>query len=71
MTAHEQLASYASNISKECLNNVSDMICKGMAPACDRNETMVVELLSRQDCERIISWYVLTDFNYFMVSVFG
>ncbi|CAB4042849.1 Hypothetical predicted protein, partial [Paramuricea clavata] len=30
------------------------MICK-VAPACDRNETMVVELLSRQDCERIIS----------------
>ncbi|CAB4021651.1 ---NA--- [Paramuricea clavata] len=55
MATHEWLARNASNISKECLNNVSDMICKVVAPACDRNETMVVELLSRQDCERIIS----------------
>ena len=52
---HEMLVTYASNTSQECLNDVSEVICKTIAPACDRNETTIVSLLSKQECERITS----------------
>ena len=52
---HQRLVKYASNTSQGCLNDLSEMICKTLAPACDRNETTIVSLLSKQECERITS----------------
>ncbi|XP_028399086.1 uncharacterized protein LOC114522566 [Dendronephthya gigantea] len=52
---HERLVRVSDNISEKCLSDVREMICKMVVPACDRNETVAVVFVSRQECERIIS----------------
>jgi hypothetical protein len=41
-----------------CENDVADAVCKAEIPACSKDRTKVVWLLSAQDCRDIVGWWV-------------
>ena len=46
-----------SNIpDAECEKNVADAVCKVSIPACSKDQTKIVYLLSKQDCRKIVGW---------------
>ena len=52
---HEKLKS--SNFTDaECEKNVADTVCKANIPACSKDKTKLVALLSKQDCRKIVEW---------------
>ena len=53
--AHEKLKS--SNLSDaECKERVADTVCKASIPACSKDKTKIVALLSKQDCRKMVGW---------------
>ncbi|CAB4022123.1 ---NA--- [Paramuricea clavata] len=38
----------------ECEKNVADVVCKVAIPACSKDQTKIVSLLSKQDCREIV-----------------
>ena len=40
----------------ECEKNLADTVCKISIPACSKDQTKIVSLLSKQDCREIVGW---------------
>ena len=53
--AHENLKS-ANLTDAECEESVADTVCKASLPACSKDETKLVALLSKQDCRKKVGW---------------
>ena len=52
---HEKLKS-ANLTDTECEESVADTVCKANIPACSKDKTKLVALLSKQDCRKIVGW---------------
>ena len=53
--AHEKLKS-ANLTDAECEESVANTVCKAALPACSKDKTKIVALLSKQDCRKIVGW---------------
>ena len=40
----------------QCEKNVADAICKALIPACSKDQSKVVFILSKQECRKIMGW---------------
>lgn len=52
---HKMLKNTSLNDGK-CEKNVADAICKASIPACSKDQTKVVFILSKQACRNIMGW---------------
>ena len=53
--SHNMLKNSSLN-DTQCKKNVADAICKASIPACSKDQSKVVFLLSKQKCREIIGW---------------
>lgn len=52
--AHKKLKANEGKLDEKCRTNVAETICKIVAPACTKDGKKIVDLLSKQECYKIM-----------------
>ena len=47
---------YENKLGEKCVDDVFKMICDASSPACSRDEEYILDVVSKQDCQRIMGW---------------